>query len=111
MLACSVEYAQRHPQDSLLYQGSAVSPYRGTHGAIELWAGDRYEDHLSWRPLMRKLIVAIFALALASVIALAQRTPRQDEVEIEMMTYPEIHSAIHDHGKTTVLIYNGRADH
>ena len=56
---------------------------------------------------MRKLIVAIFALALASAIALAQRTPRQDEVEIEMMTYPEIHSAIHDHGKTTVLIYNG----
>ena len=56
---------------------------------------------------MRKLIVAIFTLALASVIALAQRTPRQDEVEIEMMTYPEIHSAIHDHGKTTVLIYNG----
>jgi creatinine amidohydrolase len=56
---------------------------------------------------MRKLIVAIFALALASVIALAQRTPKQDEVEIEMMTYPEIYSAIHDHGKTTVLIYNG----
>ena len=49
---------------------------------------------------MRKLIVAIFALALASVIALAQRTPRQDEVEIEMMTYPEIYSAIHDHGWT-----------
>ena len=57
--------------------------------------------------MMRKITVAFFALALASVIALAQRAPKQNEVEIEMMTYPEIYSAIHEHGKTTVLIYNG----
>jgi creatinine amidohydrolase len=57
--------------------------------------------------MMRKLTVAFFALALVSVIVLAQRTPKQNEVEIEMMTYPEIYSAIHEHGKTTVLIYNG----
>jgi creatinine amidohydrolase len=57
--------------------------------------------------MMRKLTVAFFALVLASVIVLAQRGSKQDEVEIEMMTYPEIYSAVHDHGKTTVLIYNG----
>ena len=28
-------------------------------------------------------------------------------VEIELMTYAEIYSAIHEQGKTTVLIYNG----
>ena len=57
--------------------------------------------------MMRKLTVTFFVLALAGVIVLAQRGPKQDEVEIEMMTYPEIYSAIHEHGKTTVLIYNG----
>jgi creatinine amidohydrolase len=30
-----------------------------------------------------------------------------DLVEIELMTYPEIYSAIHEKGKTTVLVYNG----
>ena len=30
-----------------------------------------------------------------------------DQVEIERMTHAEIHDAIHKHGKTTVLIYNG----
>lgn len=29
------------------------------------------------------------------------------QVEIELMTYPEIYAAIHQHAKTTVLIYNG----
>jgi creatinine amidohydrolase len=56
---------------------------------------------------MRKLTVATLVLALASIVTLAQRPPKPDEVEMEMMTYPEIHSAIHDRGKTTVLIYNG----
>jgi creatinine amidohydrolase len=28
-------------------------------------------------------------------------------IEIELMTYPEIYSAIHEQGKTTVIIYNG----
>jgi hypothetical protein len=44
---------------------------------------------------------------MASVIAFAQRAPKQDEVEMEMMTYPEIYSAIPNRGKTTVLMYNG----
>jgi creatinine amidohydrolase len=30
-----------------------------------------------------------------------------DQVEIELMTYPEIYSAIHEKGKMTVLVYNG----
>jgi len=30
-----------------------------------------------------------------------------DLVEMELMTHPEIYSAIHEKGKTTVLIYNG----
>src|SRR6266480_1461095 len=56
---------------------------------------------------MRKLAGTICILALVIAIGLAQTGPRQEQVEIELMTYPEIYSAIHDHGKTTVLIYNG----
>jgi len=58
--------------------------------------------------MTRKVVtVATLALVLAGAIAFAQKTTKQDEVEIEMMTYPEIYSAIHERGKTTVLIYNG----
>src|SRR5262245_24274795 len=56
---------------------------------------------------MRKLTVAVFTLVVASMIAFAQKTTKPDEVEMEMMTYPEIYSAIHEQGKTTVLICNG----
>ena len=45
-------------------------------------------------------ITILFLLMSAS---LCQGQP----VEIELMTYPEIYSAIHNQGKTTVLIYNG----
>jgi creatinine amidohydrolase/Fe(II)-dependent formamide hydrolase-like protein len=43
----------------------------------------------------------------ASAIVFGQRAQRPELVDIELMTYPEIYSAIHDHGKTTVLVYNG----
>ena len=56
---------------------------------------------------MRKLVGTICILVLVIAIGLAQTGPRQEQVEIELMTYPEIYSAIHDHGKTTVLVYNG----
>ena len=56
---------------------------------------------------MRKLTGAICVLVLAGLIVFAQTGRRQEPVEIENMTYPEIYSAIHDHGKTTVLVYNG----
>src|SRR5437870_12735790 len=55
---------------------------------------------------MRKLAATICILALVIAIGLAQTGPRQEQVEIELMAYPEIYSAIHDHGKTTVLLYN-----
>src|SRR5213593_573565 len=56
---------------------------------------------------MRRLAGTICILALVIAIGLAQTGPRQEQVEIELMTYPEIYSAIHDQGKTTALIYNG----
>ena len=56
---------------------------------------------------MRKLISTICVLGLATVIVFALKAQTQEQVEIEMMTYPEIYSAIHNQGKTTVLIYNG----
>src|SRR5881394_2985063 len=48
--------------------------------------------------------VIIFVLSLTLSLCLAQTGER---VEIELMTHAEIHDAIHRHGKTTVLIYNG----
>src|SRR5207248_2530398 len=56
---------------------------------------------------MPKLTGTICVLSLATVIVFAQKAQMQQRVEIEMMTYPEIYSAIHNQGKTTVLIYNG----
>src|SRR5947208_12956532 len=46
----------------------------------------------------------IFAALLTASICPAQNSA---PVEIELMTYPEIYSAIHEQGKTTVIIYNG----
>jgi len=56
---------------------------------------------------MPKLTLTFCVLLLARVLAFAQRAEKQEVVDIEMMTYPEIYSAIHDHGKTTILVYNG----
>jgi creatinine amidohydrolase len=56
---------------------------------------------------MPRMTITISVLLLASVIAFGQRAQKQEVVEIELMTYPEVYSAIHDHGKTTVLVYNG----
>jgi len=44
---------------------------------------------------------------LASVTVFGQKGQKPELVDIELMTYPEIYSAIHDHGKTTVLVYTG----
>src|SRR5712675_2486887 len=52
----------------------------------------------------------IMALAVAGVLAAGGMAVAQENaapVEIELMTYPEIYAAIHDQGKTTVLIVNG----
>jgi creatinine amidohydrolase len=50
----------------------------------------------------------IMTLAVASVLALTGVAMAQEaQVEIELMTYPEIFAAIHEQGKTTVLVING----
>jgi len=71
---------------------------------------------------MRHLRAAICALALLAGAAYAQnqtapkaptkagaspKAPRNSLVEFEMMTWAEVRQAIHEHGKTTALIYNG----
>jgi len=44
---------------------------------------------------------------LFSTLAAAVSGQPAEPVLMELMTYPEVYSAIHEHGKTTVLIYNG----
>ena len=56
---------------------------------------------------MPRLTVTMCVFFLAGVIVFGQRAQKPELVDIELMTYPEIYSAIHDHGKTTVLVYNG----
>ncbi len=56
---------------------------------------------------MQKLAATICVLSFVTMIIFAQKAQTQERVEIEMMTYPEIYSAIHNQGKTTVLIYSG----
>jgi len=51
------------------------------------------------------LVVVIAGVLAARGIAIAQR--KEAPVEIQLMTYPEIYDAIHQQGKTTVLIVNG----
>ena len=56
---------------------------------------------------MPKVKATVFVVLFASVIGSAQKAQKLEAVEMELMTYPEIYSAIHDHRKTTVLVYNG----
>ena len=56
---------------------------------------------------MLKFTLMLCVLLLASALAFAQSAQKQEVVDIETMTYPEIYSAIHDRAKTTVLVYNG----
>ena len=52
----------------------------------------------------------MMALAVACVLAAGGMAVAQENaapVEIELMTYPEIYAAIHQQGKTTVLVVNG----
>ena len=52
----------------------------------------------------------MMALAVACVLAAGGMAVAQENaapVEIELMTYPEIYAAIHEQGKTTVLVVNG----
>jgi creatinine amidohydrolase len=47
-------------------------------------------------------------LLLTASVALSQQpAPKTELVEFEMMTWPEVHRAIHEEGKTIALVYNG----
>jgi creatinine amidohydrolase len=52
---------------------------------------------------------AMMVLAAAGMLAAGAAMAQQKEaqVDIELMTYPEIYAAIHEQGKTTVLVVNG----
>ncbi|MEO7649670.1 MAG: creatininase family protein, partial [Bryobacteraceae bacterium] len=45
--------------------------------------------------------------ALLLLLAATSWAQSKPPVEIELMTFEEIHAAIHKQGKTTVMIYNG----
>jgi creatinine amidohydrolase len=46
-------------------------------------------------------------LLTASTALLCAQTVRQPNIEFEMMTWAEVKKAIHEEGKTTVIVYNG----
>src|SRR5262245_25524615 len=50
-------------------------------------------------------VVAVASMLAVTGVAMAQE--KEAQVEIELMTYPEIYAAIHEQGKTTVLVING----
>jgi creatinine amidohydrolase len=57
---------------------------------------------------MKHLIYAASALFIFSISGFSQtKTPDTPLVDFELMTWPELKHAIHDQGKTTVLLFNG----
>jgi creatinine amidohydrolase len=58
---------------------------------------------------MHRVLSLISLVALLGPTGRGQVSPKapKDLVEFEMMTWPEVKSAIHEHGKTTALVYNG----
>jgi creatinine amidohydrolase/Fe(II)-dependent formamide hydrolase-like protein len=50
------------------------------------------------------MTLALVGMLAAGGAAMAQQ---EAQVEIELLTYPEIYAAIHEQGKTTVLVVNG----
>src|SRR5712691_13168654 len=54
-----------------------------------------------------KRIMALAAACVLAVGGMAMAQQTEAQVDIELMTYPEIYAAIHEQGKTTVLILNG----
>jgi creatinine amidohydrolase len=51
--------------------------------------------------------VAVLVLVPGLLALVTAQTPKASPVEIELLTHTEIYDAIHNHGKTTVLIFNG----
>jgi creatinine amidohydrolase len=54
-----------------------------------------------------KQIMALAVAGMLAAVGMAIAQEREAQVEIELMTYPEIYAAIHQQGKTTVLVVNG----
>jgi creatinine amidohydrolase len=58
--------------------------------------------------MMVLAVAGVFAAAAAATaMAQEQENAKDAQVQIELMTYPEIYAAIHEQGKTTVLVVNG----
>jgi len=51
--------------------------------------------------------VAVLVLIPGLLALVTAQPPKPTPVEIELLTHTEIYDAIHNHGKTTVLIFNG----
>jgi creatinine amidohydrolase/Fe(II)-dependent formamide hydrolase-like protein len=51
--------------------------------------------------------VAVLVLIPGLLALVTAQPPKATPVEIELLTYTELYDAIHNHGKTTVLIFNG----
>lgn len=58
------------------------------------------------KSIITSCLLAPFTLLVLHVLLNAQ-VPKSQPVEIELLTHTEIYDAIHNHGKTTVLIFNG----
>jgi creatinine amidohydrolase/Fe(II)-dependent formamide hydrolase-like protein len=55
----------------------------------------------------RSALAAILILIPGLLAFVIAQPPKATPVEIELLTHTEIHDAIHNHGKSTVLIFNG----
>jgi len=55
----------------------------------------------------RRISAAVLVLIPGLLALLTAQTPKATPVEIELLTHTEIYDAVHNQGKTTVLIFNG----
>ena len=53
------------------------------------------------------MLVTVATVGVLATAGAAVAQQQDGPVEIELMTYPEIYAAIHEQGKTTVLVVNG----
>jgi len=56
---------------------------------------------------MKQIMIASAVAGALAAGGMAMAQQNEAQVEIELMTYPEIYAAIHEQGKTTVLVVNG----
>jgi creatinine amidohydrolase/Fe(II)-dependent formamide hydrolase-like protein len=56
---------------------------------------------------MKSIMMALAMACTVGAAGVAMAQENDARVEIELMTYPEVYAAIHEQGKTTVLVVNG----